>query len=66
MAVKKYEDAGCGPVDMEESDDGVWVMAADYEKLHNAVKALLNDVKARYPGQDLYCPFMRQLEELTK
>lgn len=48
------------------SEDGDWVKYSDYAALENAVNALLADVKARYPNQDLYCPLMRELERLTK
>lgn len=35
------------------------------EELRGAVLGLLEDVKARYPGQELYCQHMRKLDELT-
>ncbi len=34
------------------------------EELRNAVLSLLSDIKSRYPGQELYCPHMRKLDEL--
>lgn len=49
-----------------EDDDGHFVAYEDYAALENAVNALLADVKARYPNQDLYCPLMRELERLTQ
>lgn len=49
-----------------ETERGEWVKYWDYAALENAVNALLADVKARYPNQDLYCPLMRELERLTK
>lgn len=52
--------------EFEPFDRGEWVKYEDYAALENAVNALLVDVKARYPNQDLYCPFMRELERLTK
>ena len=48
------------------SEDGDWVKYSDYAALENAVNALLTNVKSRYPEQDLYCPFLRELEWLTK
>lgn len=39
--------------------------AEDKRVLLEAVKALLDDVKARHPGQDLYCPYMRRLDALV-
>ncbi len=35
------------------------------EELRVAVLSLLYDVKSRYAGQELYCPHMRKLDELT-
>ncbi len=50
----------------DESKEGHYVKYEDYAALEAVVKALLADVKRRNPGHDLYCPFMRQLERLTK
>jgi len=32
------------------------------DRVFNAAKALLDDVRRRYPGEDLKCPFMRELD----
>lgn len=56
-------------VDEDDSGTAEWdlvIIHEDYAALENAVNALLVDVKARYPNQDLYCPFMRELERLTQ
>lgn len=40
----------------------------DHQKLQElrcAVRELIDNVKSRYPDQDLYCPYMRKLDELT-
>lgn len=31
-------------------------------RLERAAKALLDDIHKRYPGEELRCPFMRELE----
>lgn len=62
----EFEIYHCNGGEVVASDDGEYVSYEDYAALENAVNALLADVKARYPNQDLYCPLMRELERLTK
>lgn len=67
--VQRYKDVGYGWDGMDAGDAGdagEYVKYEDYAALENAVNALLADVKARHPNQDLYCPLMRELERLTK
>lgn len=37
----------------------------EYEELKEAVQNLLEDVRARYPDEPLYCPYLRRLDELV-
>lgn len=37
-------------------------MQADLLEVHAAAAALIADVRLRYPGEDLKCPLMRQLD----
>lgn len=40
--------------------------AAPSPRLRIAAKALLDDVKSRHPGEDLYCKFMIELDEAVQ
>lgn len=41
-------------------------MTEEQSNLLNAARNLINFVKSKYPGQDLYCPYMRALEKACK
>lgn len=53
--------AVCGHSDTSGRKD---LQSHGWEELRDTVSELLSDVKARYPGQELYCPHMRKLDEL--
>ncbi len=38
----------------------------ELETLRIAVRALIADVKGRHPGEELFCPYMRELDRLTR
>uniref|UniRef100_A0AAU6NV31 Uncharacterized protein n=1 Tax=Escherichia phage BME3 TaxID=3119681 RepID=A0AAU6NV31_9CAUD len=52
--------------DIVEDPNGEMVYYEDYEALHNAVIALLDDISSRYPGQQFTCPHIQLLAELTE
>lgn len=39
---------------------------AELDRVRMAARALLDDVRRRYPGEDLRCPFMRELDESVR
>jgi hypothetical protein len=41
-------------------------MVEMWERLEKAAQALLNDVHRRYPGEELRCQYMRELEAACK
>jgi hypothetical protein len=45
---------------MDEIEDHC--AAQRHRKLEQAAKALINDVRRRYPGEELRCPYMRDLD----
>jgi len=36
------------------------------QRIEAAAKALLDDVRRRHPGGELYCPYMQALDEAIK
>ena len=38
----------------------------DMNEIYKAAKALLEDVRRRYPNEELRCPYMRALDEAVK
>jgi hypothetical protein len=38
-------------------------LEAEVARLRTAARALLDDVRRRYPGEELRCPYMRALDE---
>lgn len=62
--VERYDCVADG-WNMMQDDEGHWVFYEDYAALHDAVQGLIEDVRLRYPSQELYCPHMRVLDELT-
>lgn len=46
--------------------DWLCKLDAENDRLRDAAKALLDDVRRRYPGEELRCEFMRALDEATK
>lgn len=63
--IKRFNINSYSPLCYEQSKKGKYMFYADYRELEKAVQDLLFDVKSRYPEQDLYCPFMKKLDELV-
>lgn len=47
------------------SENDFVALDADYKRLRKAVTNLLDDIRRRYPGEELRCPYMRALDELV-
>ena len=49
----------------DDPTKGTFVKYEAYEELEKGVKALLADIRSRYPGQEFTCPYIKKLAELV-
>lgn len=49
----------------DDPTEGTFVKYETYEELEQGVKALLADIRSRYPGQEFTCPYIKKLAELV-
>lgn len=54
------------PLCKDDPTEGTFVRYEDYKELLDAVIALLDDIRSRYPGQDFTCPHIQLLACLVE